>query len=76
MVASRQSEDTYLTFENFQAHILVDGKEVPHYSIEVNKEKKEATCWIASQTGQVCFEYVSPLILFSDSAPLSPFLVK
>lgn len=45
--------NTSLACGGYNARVLVDGKEVPHYSIEVNEEKKESICWIASESGKV-----------------------
>ena len=35
------------------ARVMIDNKEIPHYAIQVNPEKKEVSCWIESQAEKV-----------------------
>ena len=46
--------ETWLKFGEYGARIMIEKKEVPHYNIKVDPEKKEITCWIASEEGKVC----------------------
>ena len=36
------------------ARIMIENKEIPHYAIKVDQQKKEVTCWIASEEEKVC----------------------
>ena len=49
--------ETYLTFGGHNARVMIEDKEIPHYAINVDPEKKEVTCWIASEAEKVC-EYL------------------
>ena len=40
-------------FGHFKAGVKVGGKLARCYAVAVNKRKKEVTCWIASELGQV-----------------------
>ena len=42
-----------LQFGNFTAMIRIEGKPAQCYAVDVNKRKKQVTCWIASRVGQV-----------------------
>lgn len=45
--------DDGLQFGHFRAMIRIGGKPAQCYAVDVNKRKKEVTCWIASEVGQV-----------------------
>ncbi|KAH9481266.1 hypothetical protein JR316_0005788 [Psilocybe cubensis] len=51
-MTSQPEIPTFLTCEGapIEVWIEVAGKMVPHYSIEYNAEKKEVSCWIASES--------------------------
>jgi hypothetical protein len=36
-----------------QARVMIENEEIPHYNINFNPQKKEASCWIESQAGKV-----------------------
>ena len=38
---------------HFKAGVKIGGKLARCYEVAVNKRKKEVTCWIASELGQV-----------------------
>lgn len=40
-------------FGQHGARITIQEKEVPHFAIHVDSEKKEVSCWIASEEGKV-----------------------
>jgi len=60
-ITASHSEKTSLTFEDHEVQVLVDGKEVAHYGIESNEEKKEFSCWVASEAGKASFDYYYPI---------------
>ena len=35
------------------ARIKIENKEIPHYAIQVDREKKEVSCWVESQAEKV-----------------------
>ena len=41
---------------NFQAWIDVENEHLPEYAVEYSADGKQATCWIPSEAGKVCFE--------------------
>ena len=45
--------ETCIKFGEHGARIMIEEKEVPHFAIDVNSEKKEVSCWIASEEGKV-----------------------
>ena len=57
-------QETYLTFGGHSARVMIEDKEIPHYAINVDPEKKEVTCWIASETEKVCESLFRYDILF------------
>ena len=42
-----------LQLGNFSAWIVVDGKTLKEYGVEISDDGMEATCWIPSKVGQV-----------------------
>ena len=45
--------ETCIKFGEQGARVMIEEKEVPHFAIDVNTEKKEVSCWIASEEGKV-----------------------
>ena len=45
--------ETCIKFGQHGARITIQEKEVPHFAIDVDSEKKEVSCWIASEEGKV-----------------------
>ncbi|KAH0584899.1 hypothetical protein H2248_008177 [Termitomyces sp. 'cryptogamus'] len=41
-----------MKFLECEAHIIVDGEELPEYGIEYDGETKTAVCWVPSQAGK------------------------
>ncbi|KAG6902267.1 hypothetical protein C0995_002418 [Termitomyces sp. Mi166 len=37
---------------DFEAHIVVDGKELPEYKFECDAQTRTASCWVPSQAGK------------------------
>lgn len=52
----------------FNASIIVNDTEVPHYAVDVDEESRTMTCWIPSVPGEVtvssefCIYPGSPLL--------------
>ena len=42
-----------ITFGAYRARVTIEDEEVPHFAMHVNPEKKEVSCWIASEEGKV-----------------------
>jgi hypothetical protein len=45
--------ETCIRFGKHGACVMIEDEEIQHYDIQVDMEKKEATCWIASEAGKV-----------------------
>ena len=56
--------ETCITFGAYRARVTIEDEEVPHFAMHVNPEKKEVSCWIASEEGKVR-ESFSPLTSLS-----------
>ncbi|KAJ6498916.1 hypothetical protein C8R45DRAFT_821798 [Mycena sanguinolenta] len=41
-----------LQYREFAAWISIDGTEAPEYRVEVSKDQKSVSCWIASELGK------------------------
>jgi len=61
-----------LTYADFKVSVLIDGKEIPHYGIETNEEKREVSCWIASEAGKVTNSLPSSIDLTLESGTAYP----
>jgi hypothetical protein len=44
---------------NYSAWIEVDGKKLPEYDVQYSENGTQATCWIPSEAGKVCFPLLS-----------------
>ncbi|KAF9534002.1 hypothetical protein CPB83DRAFT_419356 [Crepidotus variabilis] len=42
----------HMKIAGYEVSVSVDGAEVEHCKIEVDEEKKTATCWVASEEGK------------------------
>ena len=45
--------ETCIKFGGHGARVMIENKKVPHFAVDVNPEKKEVSCWIASEEGKV-----------------------
>ena len=45
--------ETCVKFGEHRARVMIEEKEVPHLAIDVDSEKKEVSCWVASEEGKV-----------------------
>ena len=45
--------ETCVKFGKFGVRVMIEDKEIQHYSIHVDAAKKEVNCWIASEAGKV-----------------------
>ena len=45
--------ETCITFGIHGARVMIENKKVQHYAMQVDQDKKEVTCWIASEAGKV-----------------------
>ncbi|KAG6910254.1 hypothetical protein DXG01_012065 [Tephrocybe rancida] len=41
-----------MKFLDFEAHITVDGVELPEYNIKYDEKTREASCWVSSEAGK------------------------
>ena len=45
--------ETCVRFREHGARVLIEDKEIDHYAIHVDPDKKEVSCWIASEANKV-----------------------
>ncbi len=58
--------NTRLKVGEYEARIVVEGKNIAHYGIEVNEERMVATCWIpstAGKVGSIILYYFNPILI-------------
>ena len=53
-IMSDSETETCIKWGEYGARVLIENKKIPHYNIKVDPEKKEVTCWIASEEEKVC----------------------
>ncbi|KAG6868288.1 hypothetical protein C0993_005468 [Termitomyces sp. T159_Od127] len=56
-----------MKFLDFEAHIVVDGENLPEYGVEYNEKKKTAVCWVPSQAGKVRLSQIIAISCFNGS---------
>ena len=45
--------ETCIRFGEHGARVMIEDKEIQHYAIHIDQDKKEVSCWIASEAGKV-----------------------
>ena len=45
--------ETCIRFGEHGARVMIEDKEIQHYTIHIDQVKKEVSCWIASEAGKV-----------------------
>ena len=45
--------ETCIKFGEHSARVMIENKEVPHFDMHVDPEKREVSCWLASEEGKV-----------------------
>ena len=45
--------ETCIRFGKHGARVKIEDEEIQHYDIQVDRDEKEVTCWIASEAGKV-----------------------
>jgi hypothetical protein len=60
--------DTCIRFGEFGARVMIEDKKIQHYAMHVDADKKEVSCWIASEPDKVR-EFSSSLFLLHFVPP-------
>ena len=50
---SESLEETCIKLGVHGARVLIENKEISHYATQVDREKKEVSCWVESQADKV-----------------------